>query len=88
MKRFKQSVLSLLALAITLAVWRPSLKLDAAAFAVSLFLYLVPIVALPLILYVLLRFAYRMFVRPYVRFMRMRRYLNNKELREAARRGL
>ncbi|HKD81601.1 MAG TPA: hypothetical protein VKH81_18050 [Candidatus Angelobacter sp.] len=49
--------------------------------------YLLFIIALPLILYVLLRFAYRMFARPYLRFLRMRRYLNNKELHEAARRG-
>ncbi len=59
-----------------------------ADFLAALLLYLVFLVALPLVVYVLLRFAYRMFARPYLRYLRMRRYLNNKELREAARRGL
>jgi hypothetical protein len=50
--------------------------------------FLIPIIALPLVLYVLLRFAYRMFARPYLRLWRMRHYRNNKDLMEAVRRGL
>jgi uncharacterized membrane protein len=87
MRRHKWPLLGLLAIALMLAVLGPSLKLTVVSFAGSLLLYLVPIAALPLGFYVLLRFAYRMFARPYVRFMRMRRYRNNKELTEAARRG-
>ncbi len=49
--------------------------------------FLVPIIALPLVLFVLLRFGYRLFARPYLRLLRMRRYRNNRDLRDAANRG-
>lgn len=87
MRRLKQALVGLFGLAIMFAVWYPGRNLSTANLLAALLLYLVPIVALPLVLYVLLRFAYRMFARPYLRFFRMRRYLNNKELQEAARRG-
>jgi hypothetical protein len=83
MRRLEQIVLGVLSLTIALALWRPSPKLEGAP--PSLLLYLV---ALPLVFYVLLRFAYWTFVRPYLRFLRIRRYRNNKELREAAKRSL
>jgi hypothetical protein len=87
MRRLKQALLGLFSIAIILLVWRPGWNVYATATLAGLVLYLLPIVALPLALYVLLRFAYRMFARPYLRLLRMRRYLSNKELQEAARRG-
>lgn len=88
MRLLTQVLLGLFAVPITFTIWLPGTNLRLADFLAALLLYLVFLVALPLVVYVLLRFAYRMFARPYLRYLRMRRYLNNKELREAARRGL
>lgn len=87
MRRLKLALFGVLAAAIALLIWQLPLKLQLAALLGSLLLYLVPIILLPLIFYVLLRFAYRMFARPYLRLLRMRRYRNNKELMDAVRRG-
>lgn len=65
----------------------PSIWNRGVGYVVAAPLYLLFIIALPLILYVLLRFAYRMFARPYLRLLRLRRYRSNKELMEAVRRG-
>lgn len=87
MRRLEQAVLGLLAVAATLAVWRPSVKFEEAPPSDRLLLYIVPIVVLPLVFYALFRFAYDIFLRPYLRLWRMRRYRNNKYLREAMKRG-
>lgn len=87
MRRLEQAVLGLLAVAVTLAVWHPSVKFEEALPSDRLLLYIVPIVVLALVFYVLFRFAYRIFLRPYLRFWRMRRYRSNKELMEAVKRG-
>ena len=49
--------------------------------------YLFAIVALPLMLFTLLKFVYSVFARPYLRLVRLRRFRNNRYLREAVRRG-
>ena len=50
--------------------------------------YLFAIIVLPLMLYVLLKFAYSVFARPYLRLWRMRRFRNNRYLMEAVKRNL
>ncbi|HKR94655.1 MAG TPA: hypothetical protein VJW55_04815 [Candidatus Angelobacter sp.] len=86
MRRLEQTVLGLLAVAATLAVWRPSVNFEEAFPSARLLLYIVPIVVLPLVFYVLFRFAYGIFLRPYLRLWRMRRYRSNKELMAAVKR--
>jgi|SRR6516162_10917345 hypothetical protein len=54
---------------------------------IYLLAYLFAIIALPLMLFALSKFVYSVFARPYLRLFRMRRYRNNKYLREAVRRG-
>src|SRR5215469_1546348 len=54
---------------------------------IYLLAYLFALIALPLMLFALLKFVYSVFARPYLRLFRMRRYLNNKYLREAMKRG-
>ncbi|HZS27947.1 MAG TPA: hypothetical protein VFB76_12020 [Candidatus Angelobacter sp.] len=54
---------------------------------IDLLAYIFVIIALPLSLFALLKFVYTVFARPYLRLARMRRYLNNKYLREAMKRG-
>ena len=55
--------------------------------AVSLLAYIFMIVALPLMLFSLLKFAYSVFARPYLRLWRLRRFRNTRYLREAVKRG-
>ncbi|HKV93873.1 MAG TPA: hypothetical protein VJW20_15105 [Candidatus Angelobacter sp.] len=54
---------------------------------IYLLAYLFALIALPLMLFALLKFVYSVFARPYLRLFRMRRYRNNKYLREAMKRG-
>src|SRR5262249_11958479 len=49
--------------------------------------YLLAVVALPLLLFTLVSFVYTVFARPYLRLLRMRRFRNNRYLRDAVRRG-
>ena len=53
----------------------------------SVLAYLLAAVALPIGLYALLRFGYRVFARPYIRLRRIQRIRDARYLREAARRG-
>ena len=55
--------------------------------AVYLLAYVFVIVALPLMLFSLLKFGYSVFARPYLRLWRLRRFRNNRYLREAVKRG-
>ncbi|MGC2696195.1 MAG: hypothetical protein WA738_10435 [Candidatus Angelobacter sp.] len=61
--------------------------LGIALVAVYLLAYLFAIVFLPLIVFVLLRFAYSLFARPYVRLWRIKRFRNARLLKETIRRG-
>jgi len=54
--------------------------------AVYLLAYVFVIVALPLMLFSLLKFGYSVFARPYLRLWRLRRFRNNRYLREAVKR--
>ena len=66
---------------------RPTIWDRGVGYVMGSLFYLLFIIALPLVLFVLLWFGYRIFARPYLRLLRMRRYRNNKELMEAVRRG-
>ena len=54
---------------------------------IYLLAYLFALIALPLMLFALLKFVYSVFARPYLRLFRLRRYRNNKYLKEAMKRG-
>ncbi|HET9283126.1 MAG TPA: hypothetical protein VFR24_14290 [Candidatus Angelobacter sp.] len=62
-------------------------NLGLALVPIYLLAYLFALIALPLMLFALLKFVYSVFARPYLRLFRMRRYRNNKYLREAMKRG-
>jgi hypothetical protein len=49
--------------------------------------YLFMVIALPLAAFALLKFAYSIFARPYLRLWRLRRRRNARYLKEAIRRG-
>ncbi|HEY2497413.1 MAG TPA: hypothetical protein VGK24_10115 [Candidatus Angelobacter sp.] len=49
--------------------------------------YVFSIVALPLIAFVLIKFAYSVFGRPYLRVWRIKRKRNTRQLKAAIRRG-
>jgi|ERR1051326_2125254 hypothetical protein len=49
--------------------------------------YVLAAIALPLIFFALLKFAYSVFARPYLRLRRIHRLRERRYLREAARRG-
>ncbi len=55
--------------------------------ALLLLAYLFAIIALPLILFALLKFAYSLFARPYLRLWRIQRIRHARYVREAVRRG-
>jgi|SRR5436305_12550706 membrane protein implicated in regulation of membrane protease activity len=65
------------------------LRAGAGAFlsAVYLAAYVFTVVALPLMVFALLSFAYSIFIRPYLRLWRLRRRRNARYLKEAIRRG-
>ena len=54
---------------------------------VFLLAYLFAVVALPLMFFALLKFAYSVFARPYLRLWRIQRIRNARYLREAVKRG-
>ena len=95
--RARQQIWTRLALvAISLvAAWRlfpqlmSGLRAGAGALLSALYLaaYLFVVVALPLMAYALLRFAYSVFARPYLRLWRIQRLRNARYLKEAIRRG-
>jgi hypothetical protein len=82
--------LGLMGIALVLFVPRMSWVLDSdvsvVLIPVYLLAYLFAIIALPLMLFALLKFVYSVFIRPYLRLWRLRRFQNNKYLREAVRR--
>lgn len=55
--------------------------------ALLLLAYLFAIVALPLVFFALLKFAYSVFARPYIRLRRIQRIRHTRYLREAVKRG-
>lgn len=83
--------LGLMGIALVLFVPRMSWVLDSdvslALIPVYLLAYLFAIIALPLMVFALLKFVYSVFVRPYLRLWRLRRSRNAKFLREAIKRG-
>jgi hypothetical protein len=58
-----------------------------AAGAVYVLAYLFAVVMLPLMLFALLKFAYSLFVRPYLRVWHINRIRNARYLKEVIRRG-
>jgi hypothetical protein len=58
-----------------------------AAGAVYVLAYLFAVVILPLMLFALLKFAYSLFVRPYLRVWHINRIRNARYLKEVIRRG-
>lgn len=85
------ALLGLIGIALVLFVlhmasaWGPNIGLPLTP--VYLLAYLFMIVALPLMLFVLLKFVYSVFARPYLRLWRLRRFRDGKYLREAIKRG-
>ncbi len=67
------------------SAWGPGISLPLAP--VYLLAYIFAIVVLPLMLFALLKFAYSVFARPYLRLWRLRRFRDGKYLREAIKRG-
>jgi membrane protein implicated in regulation of membrane protease activity len=55
--------------------------------AIYLLAYLFAIIALPLMFFALMRFAYTVFARPYVRLWHIRRIRNARYLKETLKRG-
>jgi hypothetical protein len=53
---------------------------------VSLTAYVFTVIVLPLMLYALLRFAYTVFLRPYWRLWRLKRWRSTRDLKEVMRR--
>jgi hypothetical protein len=49
--------------------------------------YVFTVIVLPLMFYALLHFAYTVFVRPYLRLWRLKRWRNARDLKEVMRRG-
>ena len=58
-----------------------------AATAVYVLAYLFAVVMLPLIFYALMRFAYSVFLRPYLRVWRINRIRNDRYMKDVIRRG-
>jgi len=61
--------------------------LGLAVAALYLLAYLFAIFALPLMFLALMKFAYTVFARPYLRLWRLRRFRNKRYLKEALKRG-
>lgn len=59
----------------------------AAATVVYVLAYLFAVVMLPLMLYALMRFAYSVFLRPYLRAWRINRIRNARYMKDVIRRG-
>jgi hypothetical protein len=55
--------------------------------AVYILAYLFAVVMLPLMLYALMRFAYSVFLRPYIRVWRINRIRNARYMKDVIRRG-
>jgi hypothetical protein len=55
--------------------------------AVYIFAYIFAVVMLPLMFYALMRFAYSVFLRPYIRVWRINRIRNARYLKDVIRRG-
>jgi hypothetical protein len=55
--------------------------------AVYIFAYLFAVVMLPLMFYALIRFAYSVFLRPYIRVWRINRIRNARYMKDVIRRG-
>ena len=58
-----------------------------AAGAVYIFAYLFAVVMLPLMFFALMRFAYSVFLRPYIRVWRINRIRNARYMKDVIRRG-
>jgi hypothetical protein len=58
-----------------------------AATAVYVLAYLFAVVMLPLMFYALMRFAYSVFLRPYLRVWRINRIRNDRYMKDVIRRG-
>ena len=58
-----------------------------AASAVYVLAYLFAVVMLPLMFYALMRFAYSVFLRPYLRVWRINRIRNDRYMKDVIRRG-
>lgn len=92
-KTWGQRAVFLLLLALALFFFGPrvvSVLRSGAGVALSalyLLAYIFVIIALPLMLFALLKFGYSVFARPYLRLWRLRRFRNTRYLREAVRRG-
>ena len=59
-----------------------------AATAVYVLAYLFAVVMLPLMFYAFMRFAYSVFLRPYLRVWRINRIRNDRYMKDVIRRGL
>jgi hypothetical protein len=81
--------LILLAVFILTPMLRSALRAGAGIAADILYLlaYLFAVVMLPLMLFALLRFAYMLFLRPYLRVWHINRIRNARHLKEVIRRG-
>jgi len=55
--------------------------------AVYIFAYIFAVVMLPLMFYALMRFAYSVFLRPYIRVWRINRIRNARYMKDVIRRG-
>jgi hypothetical protein len=82
-------VLMVLAAFAFIPMLRSALRAGAgvAATAVYVLAYLFAVVMLPLMFYALMRFAYSVFLRPYLRVWRINRIRNDRYMKDVIRRG-
>jgi hypothetical protein len=82
-------VLIVLAVFAFIPMLRSALRAGAgvAATAVYVLAYLFAVVMLPLMFYALMRFAYSVFLRPYLRVWRINRIRNDRYMKDVIRRG-